>query len=113
MAGIESWIVSKKIEDWRRIIDAVDVELTRLLNKRTKCALEIGKIKATEGLPIYDPEREEAVIKNVQALAGEHLDDETIRRLFERIIDETRRSERTQSLDGRSSVTNRPRKSKS
>lgn len=105
--------MSKKIEDWRRIIDAVDVELTRLLNKRTECALEIGKIKAAEGLPVYDPEREETVIRNVQALSGGHLDNETIRRLFERIIDETRRSERTQALDGKSSDASRPRKSKS
>ena len=105
--------MNEKIEEWRRIIDEVDVELTRLLNKRTECAIEIGKIKACDGLTLYDPGREETVIKNAQALSGEHLDDDTIRRLFERIIDETRRAERKHMLDGPPSDVNQARKSKS
>jgi len=105
--------VNEKIEEWRKLIDEVDVELTRLLNKRTECAIEIGKIKACEELPLYDPGREETVIKNVQAFSGEHLDDETICRLFERIIDETRRAERKHMLDGSPPDVNQVRKSKS
>ena len=57
--------MNEKIEEWRRLIDEVDVELTRLLNKRTECAIEIGKIKAYDGLTLYDPGREETVIKHV------------------------------------------------
>ena len=105
--------MNEKLEEWRKLIDEVDVELTRLLNKRTECAIEIGKIKACEELPLYDPGREETVIKHVQALPGEHLDDETIRRLFERIIDETRRAERKHMLDGSPPDVNQVRKSKS
>lgn len=85
---------SDKIEKWRRRIDELDLELVRLLNERSRCAIEIGKVKKELNLQVYDPRREEEVIRNVQAAANGPLSKEALRRLFERIIDETRRTER-------------------
>ena len=84
----------KEIKNWRDQIDRVDRDLVRLLNQRTKFAIEIGKIKERYRIDIYDPVREEEVIYNVQSVTQGPLTKQAMQRLFERIIDETRRSER-------------------
>jgi chorismate mutase len=82
------------IEDWRDEIDNIDEQLVRLLNERSKCAIELGRIKRELGLPIYSPDREVQVIDHVTGINGGPLEPEAMRRLFERIIDESRRLER-------------------
>lgn len=82
------------LEDLRRRIDMLDEHLVRLLNARAACALEIGRLKREQQIPIYQPEREAAVLKNVMALNTGPLDEQAIKRLFERIIDEARHLER-------------------
>ena len=82
------------IDFWRDKIDGIDERLIELLNERSRCAVEIGKIKRRESLPLYQPDRELAVIKNVLRKNHGPLDPSAIKRLFERIIDESRRVER-------------------
>lgn len=82
------------IEDWRKQIDRLDEQLVRLLNERAKCAIELGRIKRELGLAIYSPDRESEVIAHVTSVNGGPLDPDAVRRLFERIIDESRRIER-------------------
>jgi chorismate mutase len=82
------------IEDWRKEIDIIDEQLLKLLNERSKCAIELGRIKRELGLAIYSPEREKQVIQRVTMLNDGPLDAEAVRRLFERIIDESRSIER-------------------
>jgi chorismate mutase len=81
----------------REAIDHVDEVLVRLLNQRAKYALEIGRIKGVMQLPIYSPEREKQVLENVEHWSEGPLAAPAIRRLFERIIDESRRVEREAS----------------
>ena len=83
-----------KIGDWRRRIDEIDKKLVELLNERSHCALEIGKIKHAEHLPLYQPEREKEVLRHAEEQNRGPLTDAAIRRLFERIIDEARAAER-------------------
>jgi chorismate mutase len=87
----------KTIEDWRRRIDEIDLELVRLLNERTKCAIEIGRIKKRLNLEITSPKREAQVLSNVATANRGPLDEEGIRRLFERIIEEVRRIEKIEA----------------
>ncbi|HEY6358993.1 MAG TPA: chorismate mutase [Vicinamibacterales bacterium] len=82
------------LSDWRRRIDEIDRKLVELLNERSRCALEIGKIKQAEHLPLYQPEREREVLENAERANPGPLSDAAIRRLFERIIDEARSAER-------------------
>jgi chorismate mutase len=82
------------IERWRKEIDSIDEQLVRLLNERSKCAIELGRIKRELGLPIYSPARETDVIAHVKSINPGPLDSDAVRRLFERIIDESRRVER-------------------
>ena len=81
-------------------IDAIDLAVLCLLNERSRCANEIGKIKKIIGIPVYVPSREEQVMENVVRGNTGPLPDEATRRLFERIIDETRSLERHLYQDG-------------
>jgi chorismate mutase len=87
----------KTMEDWRERIDELDQQLVRLFNERAQCAIEIGHIKRRLGLEVYSPRREAQVIANVTAANRGPLDAEAIKRLFERVIDESRRIERIEA----------------
>ena len=82
------------LSDWRRRIDDIDRKLVELLNERSRCALEIGKLKQAQNLPLYQPDREREVLENAERSNSGPLSDAAIRRLFERIIDEARAAER-------------------
>ena len=78
----------------RDAIDHIDEVLVRLLNQRARYAIEVGQIKGVLKLPIYSPDREKEVLANVERWSEGPLAPAAIRRLFERIIDESRRVER-------------------
>jgi chorismate mutase len=105
-----------KIEDWRDEIDRLDEQLVKLLNARSQCAIELGRIKRELGLAIYSPDREREVIAHVTAANGGPLDREAVRRLFERIIDESRRIERVtvekEAKDGKAADSKRKSKAR-
>ncbi len=83
-----------ELDDWRQKIDEIDVQLVRLLNDRARCATELGRVKLQLGLDAYSPAREEEVMVNVTTANPGPLSDQALRRLFERIIDESRTLER-------------------
>lgn len=83
------------LDDLRDSIDRVDEVIVRLLNERARIVCEIGQRKKEQNVPIYQPDREKAVIEHVRGIAVEGpLGSEAIARLFERIIDEARTLER-------------------
>jgi chorismate mutase len=82
------------LSDWRHRIDEIDRQLVELLNARSHCALEIGKLKQAAKLPLYQPDREKEVLQNAERANPGPLSNAAIRRLFERIIDEARAAER-------------------
>ncbi len=82
------------LSDWRRRIDEIDKKLVQFLNERSKCALEIGKLKQETKIPLYQPDRESEVLANAERNNSGPLTDSAVRRLFERIIDEARAAER-------------------
>jgi chorismate mutase len=83
-----------RIDELRQQIDDIDERLVQLLSARAACALEIGHEKKLLGLEVYQPSREAEVVGHVQRINTGPLDNEAMKRLFERIIDEARRLER-------------------
>jgi chorismate mutase len=75
------------ISDWRKKIDELDRKLVDLLSQRAQAAHEIGKLKRTAGMPIYEPDRERNVFSNVQSINPGPLPDRDLLRIFERIMD--------------------------
>ena len=55
------------IEELRQQIDQLDERLVELLSQRAHCALEIGKLKHTLGVEVYQPERESQVLHHVRS----------------------------------------------
>jgi chorismate mutase len=82
------------MRDLRRRIDELDELLVRTLSARAACALEIGRQKKLLGMEIYQPGREAEVLAHVQQINPGPLNNESMKRLFERVIDEARRLER-------------------
>lgn len=84
-----------RLDPIRDEIDRIDEEILDLLNERAREVLKIVAIKNELGLPVYFPEREEEIHRLVKEANGGPLSDAAVRRVFERIIDESRRLERT------------------
>lgn len=82
------------IDDYRKEINLLDSELLRIFNERASLALKIGEIKKQHGIPVYDPEREKRIFEAISTANPGPLENDAIIRLFERVIDESRRLER-------------------
>jgi chorismate mutase len=86
-----------ELEALRRQIDQVDTQLLDLIHERIRLVLEVGAHKARRGLSVYDPERERRMLERLTALARPPLEPDTIRRIYERLIDESRTLEQRHS----------------
>ena len=79
----------------RRRIDEIDRRLLELLNERALCVSEVGEIKKRAGnMPLYQPEREREIFEAVESANHGPLSNRAVRRLFERILEESRIVER-------------------
>lgn len=78
------------IDNMRSEIDRVDAQILDLIVRRISLVRRIGEYKRERGLPVYDAERERLVIQRLTQAVPEELDPQVIRRVFERIIDESR-----------------------
>ena len=94
-ASAELAAVERRITRIRDRMDELDARIVGLLNERASCAQEIGRLKETVGLKVYQPQREREVLSHVRSQNTGPLDADAITRLFERIIDEARRLERS------------------
>jgi chorismate mutase len=87
-----------KLDEYRLLIDDVDRRLVALLNERTLTVEEIGRIKRSAALPIYEPKRESEVFANITASNLGPLTPDALKRIFERIIDEMRTIQKQRML---------------
>jgi chorismate mutase len=94
--------VFENISRYREEIDRLDSELLSIFNRRASLALEIGRIKKKLDLPVYDPSREKKIFERMRGDNTGPLDDGAVVRLFERVIDESRRLERIMTHPGES-----------
>ncbi|MEW6720069.1 MAG: chorismate mutase [Thermodesulfobacteriota bacterium] len=85
------------IDELRKRIDLLDDVLLRIFNERARIALDIGREKKKLGLPVFDPGREKRIFARMKEENPGPLDDGAVVRLFERVVDESRRLERIRS----------------
>jgi chorismate mutase / prephenate dehydratase len=74
------------LDEIRTRIDAIDTELLRLLNDRADLVHEIGLIKKGAGLPIYAPEREEALLQSLIQKNSGRLPPDAVRAIYREIM---------------------------
>ena len=72
----------------RRQLDDVDQQMTALLARRLALAGEIGKIKAAQGLPVLDEQREAEVLARRGDLLPQRR--QQVERLFRLLMAESR-----------------------
>ena len=94
------------IEDWRKKIDEIDLQLVALINERAAAAQAIGKLKNATNLPVYEPNRERMVFDRVRAANKGPLPDIELQHIYERIIDVMRALQRNELASAKSASTN-------
>ena len=83
-----------EIADWRKKIDELDTQIVKLISERAEAARQIGKLKQTQSLPVYEPDREKTVFDHVRAVNPGPLPNSEIQHIYERIIDVMRTLQR-------------------
>lgn len=71
---------------FRDEIDRIDAEILRLLNRRMECAMEVGRIKLSKGIPLFHPEREQLVAQRLSELNTGPLSEESLRSIYREIF---------------------------
>ena len=83
---MESADTQARIEELRIRVDQVDRELIRRLNERARIVQEIVAIKAEAGKPLFDPRREEEILRKIAEENEGPIYDSSIREIFEVIL---------------------------
>ena len=80
--------LQQKLAIVRAEIDAIDAQLIELLNRRAKCAQQVGEIKASHGDAgyIYRPEREAQVLRRIQEINPGPLSNESVTWFFREVM---------------------------
>jgi len=79
----------------RAAIDAIDDELVAILRRRLDVALEIGAAKARAGIAVFNPARENDVLRRVLAgFRGSRFPERSIERMFTEIVGACRDAQR-------------------
>jgi len=78
------------LAECRRKIDALDLELRELLNRRAGIVDDVVHAKEALAMPVYEAAREEDVVRKVTSGNTGPLSDEAFRHIFETIMREMR-----------------------
>ena len=76
----------ERVRELRARVDEVDRELIRALNERARIVQEIMTLKAESGAPVYDPKREEEILRRVVEINSGPIYDSSMRDIFELIL---------------------------
>ena len=77
-----------KLAPLRSKIDALDEQIVALLNKRAEVVVEVGEVKRAGGedVPIYAPDREQAVLEKVRKLNHGPLPDRCLEAVWRELM---------------------------
>ncbi len=75
-----------RINELRSQVDEVDRELIRILNERARIVQELVAIKSEAGKPLFDPKREEEILRRVAEENEGPIYDTSMREIFELIL---------------------------
>ena len=83
---MEDAALRERVWELRERVDEVDRELIRALNERARIVQEIMALKAEVGAPVYDPKREEEILRRVVEQNTGPIYDSSMRDIFEAIL---------------------------
>src|SRR5215218_4653996 len=76
----------EKVRELRERVDQVDRELIEALSERARIVEEIMALKTEAGSPVYDPRREEEILRKVVEINPGPIYDSSMRDIFELIL---------------------------
>lgn len=74
------------LDDIRKQIDTLDTDLLNLLSRRADLVHQVGVVKKRDGLQIYAPEREDALLRRLIEKNHGRLPEKSIRAIFREIM---------------------------
>jgi len=74
------------LEELRTEIDRLDKQIVALLNQRAKVVVEVGKLKAKDGSPVYAPDREQKVLDRVREANAGPLPDSALVAIYRELM---------------------------
>src|SRR5262245_31632910 len=81
---------SRELARLRERIDCIDAAILEKLNERAQAVLEVGRLKGSAGLAIYEPTREQAIVARLVAGNPGPFPDGGIGPVFREIVSATR-----------------------
>jgi 3-deoxy-7-phosphoheptulonate synthase len=80
-------------------IDRIDENIVHLLARRLEKSIAVGHAKATRGLSLHSPAREESILATIAEEASRlGLDPRTVKAMYRSILEESRRAQRRSAL---------------
>jgi chorismate mutase/prephenate dehydratase len=76
----------KELKSLRKKVDKLDLSILDLLNKRAKLILEIGKMKAKKGAPVFVPDREKEVYTKISAANKGPLTKNAVKAIYREVM---------------------------
>ena len=90
--------MTKTLPELRTQIDAVDVQILDLLNRRAALANEVGDIKRAEGSPVFRPDREAQVVRALHQRNPGPIGDKAVAAIWREIMSACRALEAPQRV---------------
>ena len=80
------------MEDFRKSIDQIDDQISKLLAERFKLAHDVGEYKQQKALPVLQSGREQEIIEKIKKIsAASGVDSVPIEKVYETILSESRK----------------------
>lgn len=74
------------LKGYRKKIDAIDMEILKLLNKRAEVVIKVGKLKSKEKKEFYQPEREREIYRRLEKVSKGPFPARALKNVFREII---------------------------
>jgi chorismate mutase len=87
----------RELESLRAEIDAIDIDIVRLLNRRATLGLAAGRAKTLNGLPLIDFERERDVLVRISRANEGPFPQEELLALYLQLIETIKHLEAIQN----------------
>jgi len=91
MAAERSVAVADLVAEFRARISELDRTILEAVNERLELVSALWEVKAEQGLPFVDPEREEALLRRLAELNPGPMSEDGLRELFEALLAITKR----------------------
>ncbi|MFN8186463.1 MAG: chorismate mutase [Gaiellales bacterium] len=83
--------VDPVVRELRALISRADREILEAANRRLELVLRLHRHKATQGYPMVDPAREEALLAALVEQNAGPLSDDGVRELFRKLVEISKR----------------------